>query len=86
MSIENWRKGKWTSLDWKRFWLHLPIGMLCAWLIYSLGAVGIIASVGFMFYEFLEDWRIEDLSFKDMLGFLWGFLSVSAVLSIVTLF
>jgi len=83
MSIEDWRKGKWAKSDFIRFWLHFPVGVICSWLVYSLGAVGVIASVGFMFYEALEDWKINDLSFKDMLGFLWGFISLSIILSLL---
>ncbi len=85
MSIQEWREGKWTKQDWKRFWMHFPVGIICAWLVYQSPPLGIIASVGFMFYEVLEDWRIKDLSFKDMLGFLWGFIATATILQILKL-
>jgi len=83
MSIENWRKGVWEKGDWVRFWLHFPVGVICAWLVFQVPFTGFIASLGFMFYEILEDWRIADQSYKDMLGFLWGFISVSLIFSIL---
>ena len=85
MSIKEWRQGKWSKSDWKRFWMHLPIGVICALLVYYLPTIGILATVGFMFYEVLEDWKINDLSFKDMLGFLWGFIGTGIALSVVLL-
>lgn len=85
MSIRDWRKGIWSKDDWKRFFMHFPVGVICAWLVFQIPAIGIIASIGFMFYEVLEDWRIKDLSFKDMLGFLWGFIFTSLALVIMNL-
>ena len=82
MSIEDWRRGKWTGQDFLRLWMHFPVGVICAWLVFAHPMAGLVAALGFMFYEVLEDWRIKDLSFKDMLGFLIGFISASLLLSL----
>jgi hypothetical protein len=29
-------------------------------------------AVGFLIYEILNDWRIKDHSYKDVLGYLYG--------------
>lgn len=62
-----------NSSDLKRAALHFPVGMLAIWLTIILPLAGVIFTVGFMFYETLEDWRIADLSYKDMFGFLCGY-------------
>jgi hypothetical protein len=84
--IDNWRKGIWSKLDWKRFWIHFVVGIVCAWLVYSQSLSGIILSIAFFFYEAIEDWRIQDMSFKDVLGWLWGFGILSLLLSILLFF
>jgi hypothetical protein len=83
MTIEEWRGGKWSKQDWIRFWLHFFIGLVCAWLVFDKMAHGIILSFAFLAYEAFEDWRINDLSFKDVLGFLWGFGVLSLLISIL---
>lgn len=63
----------------KRLLLHLPVGALTAWLLGQALGLGAIFFVAFMIYELSEDWRIRDLSYKDIAGFLWGF-AIAAVL------
>ena len=58
--------------DFIRGLMHFPVGLFAAWLICVTPLVGVLFAVGFMFYEALEDWRIDDLSYKDMFGFLIG--------------
>ena len=82
-NIESWRAGIWTKLDWKRFWLHLPVGIVCAVLAYYLPILGILAFIGFLTFEIIEDWRISDFSFKDVLGFNCGFIATSLALLIL---
>ena len=79
---DDWRRGIWSSLDWKRFWLHFFVGIVCAFLIERNPTSGIIMSLAFFFYEFMEDWRINDMSFKDVLGWLWGFGILSLTIEI----
>lgn len=85
MNIDKWRSGKWTRLDWIRFFLHLPVGALCSFLCYVLPVHGVTASVVFLAYETLEDWRIADNSFKDVLGFAWGFSAVAAAYALAVI-
>lgn len=80
MSIKEWRQGKWSGQDWKRFWMHFPVGTACAWAILSplkddwrITVAGVVFTFIFIVYEAFEDWRIGDLSFKDILGLAWGF-------------
>ena len=74
-----------TKLDWERFWIHLPLGIVCALLAYYLPVLGILAFVGFLIYEVIQDWRIHDLSFKDVLGFTSGFIATGVILAILKL-
>ncbi len=68
------------SRDLKRFLLHLPAGVLAAVLCdYSWG-LGIPFFAGFLTYQVVEDWRICDSSYKDILGFLTGFGATAASL------
>ena len=73
-NVEDWREWRWTKLDWKRFWMHFPVGIICALLTNELTVVGVMATVSFLVYEVWECFRIYDLAHKDILGFLWGFI------------
>ena len=71
--------------DIRRALLHAPVGVLAAWLCFSLSAIGTPFFIGFLVYEIVEDWRIKDRGYKDILGFLWGFAVTGAVLIGMTL-
>lgn len=75
-----------SRLDWVRCFIHLPVGCVAALLTWGLGGQGIIFSVGFMFYEALEDWKISDCSYKDMFGFLIGYGVTSGCILISQIF
>lgn len=62
----------------KRFLQHFPVGALAAWLCFQCWAVGIPFTVVFLVYEVVEDWRIRDYGYKDVLGFASGFGAIAA--------
>ncbi len=74
-----WERTK-DSFSKHRFLIHLPVGVLAAWLCYYSWAVGIPFVVAFLTYQVIEDWRIKDRSYKDALGFLFGFGATAASL------
>lgn len=58
--------------DLVRAAIHFPVGVFAAWLATFCPTVCLVFALGFLFYETLEDWRIEDRSYKDIFGFLTG--------------
>ena len=56
----------------KRAALHIPVGILTAILLHGAPVVGVMFAAGFMFYEVLEEWRIKDRSYQDVIGYLVG--------------
>ena len=62
------------SKDFRRAAIHFPVGIIDAVIFQFIGQFAGV-TFGFLFvfgYEALEDWRIQDRSYKDVLGFLWG--------------
>ena len=62
-----------TRHDWARFWLHLPVGVVAAFLTIWKPAVGGSFTFIFVSYEILNDWRKHDNSYKDVYGFAVGY-------------
>jgi len=52
--------------------LHLPLGLLTCLLGYIGWWLALIFASSFLVYELNEDWRISDLAYIDIKGFLWG--------------
>jgi len=74
-----------TKHDWLRFWLHLPVGVVCALLTYWHAPLGISGTMIFVTYEIMNDWRKADNSYKDVYGFCWGYIGAGCVLAIMAL-
>ncbi len=51
-----------------RFWMHFPIGVLAAVGTFLEPAWGITLFAGFLAYEFIQEWRKKDHSYKDVIG------------------
>ena len=66
-----------SLLDVWRVCLHFPVGVFAGWLIFELPVLGVVFSVGFLTYEIVEDWRIADRGYKDIMGFLVGMAVIS---------
>lgn len=62
-----------TKLDLIRAIIHFPVGMFAAWLLLIHPPTGMAFTFSFIAYEFINDWRKHDNSYKDIYGFLWGF-------------
>lgn len=58
--------------DVLRALLHFPVGVYAAWMMSIDGVSALAFVLVFLAYEAMEDWRIRDRSFKDILGFAWG--------------
>lgn len=72
-----------TKQDIIRAALHFPVGMFTAWLGTINPVVCAVFGAGFLVYEALEDWRIKDLSYKDVFGYLIGIGAGSVILYLV---
>jgi len=69
--------------DKKRLLLHVPIGVICAFLTFFEPLTGLLATAGFFLYEINEDWRIRDEAYVDVLGWLYGFVG-TAIAFVIT--
>lgn len=58
--------------DFKRFAIHIPIGMFQSWLTHKNATAGVLFALGFMFYEINEDWHLRDGAYIDIQGALAG--------------
>jgi len=56
----------------KRFWLHIPAGVANAGAYALHPVIGLGITVGFLGYEYIQEWRKNDNSHKDVVGWLWG--------------
>ena len=56
----------------KRLWGHVPVGLVnvAFYIINPLWGLGF--TIGFLAYEFIQEWRKVDHSHKDVIGWLWG--------------
>jgi len=60
--------------DLKRVLMHIPHGLGSALLFLIFGPHPMyLFAIGFFFYEWIEDWRIEDHAYHDLRGWLIGF-------------
>jgi len=76
VSNEQWRKGKWTRLDWTRFFLHLPVGAIQIVAFLAGNGIGFAFLIMFIVYELNEDIvHLKDCAFKDIIGWLFGFVA-----------
>lgn len=64
---------RWSKSDWKRFWLHLPVGFVGAWFTWEMPVAGVMFTVYFLAYEVLNDWKKDDKSYKDVIGAVAGY-------------
>jgi hypothetical protein len=58
------------------FWrlvIHIPHGFIAGVFTPFSPVSGIVYSVGFMYYQYIEDWRIADHSYLDFRGWLVGY-------------
>jgi len=60
------------SKDLRRVLLHVPLGILTAFLTYTHWALGLIFTISFLAYEHNEDLHTKDQMWKDLKGYLWG--------------
>ncbi len=67
-----------------RFWLHFPVGVLCAWLFTVNPILAVLNAVSFLVYEVLNEWRKADHSYKDVVGFCFGLAVGSIILGILS--
>lgn len=65
--------------------MHFPVGVFTAWLATFNPVICLVFGFGFLFYEGIEDWRIIDRSYKDVLGYLIGIGVGSFTLYLVAL-
>jgi hypothetical protein len=56
-------------IDWERFWMHVPHGIGIGFFTLAHPALGIGFLVVVCFYQLIEEWRIHDLSYKDVAGY-----------------
>lgn len=63
--------------------LHIPIGMVMAWLCLENAWAGIGLVLIFLVYEWTEDWRTNDHAWKDLFGALVGFTVIALLGSII---
>ena len=70
------------SKDNKRLLQHIPPGIVSAVLCYELPLIGALSFVGFWLYEFIQEWRKADKSYKDCIGFLDGFTGTAILIVI----
>jgi hypothetical protein len=67
-------KFRWS--DTIRWAIHLPMGAILAHMVMRVNPLaGLAATVLFIAYEALEDWRVADRSFKDIFGTLVMFVA-----------
>ena len=70
----------------KRFWIHMPVGVLNA-AVYALNPlIGLGATVGFLGYEYIQEWRKNDNSHKDVIGWLWWLYVGVVILGVIVCF
>ena len=68
----------------KRYMLHIPHGALAAILLATPGLelLGIAWVALIAVYQFLEDWRINDMSYLDFRGYMIGYAVVAVAVVI----
>lgn len=56
-----------------RFIIHIPHGFISGLFIPFSACAGITYAIFFMFYQYIEDWRIKDHSYLDCRGWMLGY-------------
>jgi len=56
----------------ERLLLHVPVGLLAAWFVDKRPVAGAVFAFSFLSYEFIQEWRKADKSFKDVIGYVIG--------------
>lgn len=69
--------------DWKRLWMHFPIGAIAALVQLVDVVTGLTILALTITYEAFNDWRKHDESYKDILGIVWGYAWVAVIIIIV---
>lgn len=54
----------------KRLLIHVPVGILNAYFYPELSGLGF--TIAFLGYEYIQEWRKQDNSHKDVIGWLYG--------------
>lgn len=63
---------------------HLPHGLFTVFAAVEVHWVlALLFGIGFMFYEFLHEWRLKDKSYDDMAGWLIGVVIGSIIYRII---
>jgi hypothetical protein len=62
--------------------MHVPAGIFSAVLMSGWPLAGAALFAGFLVYEIVEDWRISDHSYKDVVSYLYGFGGTAAAIAI----
>ena len=58
--------------DWLRLAMHLPVGLFPIWVYSWEKPLGLTLLAAVLIYEAFNDWRKCDMSYKDVLGIVWG--------------
>ena len=69
--------------DDKRFWMHIPVGIIAVLTIIVSPVAAVMLLVTFLVYQVMEDWKIGDHSYIDINGFMAGIFAGIAILAIV---
>jgi RsiW-degrading membrane proteinase PrsW (M82 family) len=86
-----------TKEEWLRLLIHLPHGIIAAWWLFgfpipflssikpSLESViaGFVLLFIFIAYQFIQEWREKDGSWRDVVGICWGFVVTGSILGIL---
>jgi len=57
----------------KRFLMHFPVGVINSFVLVVVPLGGIACLLAFLGYEYIQEWRKVDHSYKDVYGFVSGF-------------
>ena len=60
--------------EWHRLLIHTPWGLLAIGLYLLDPLIAAVACLMELGYEFINDWRKHDKSYKDVVGIVWGIL------------
>lgn len=74
-----------TKHDWKRFWLHFPVGVFGAGVLWINATAGAVFCLSFLAYEIIQDWSAtpaEGRSYKDIIGYCFGLGVMSAIMGV----
>jgi RsiW-degrading membrane proteinase PrsW (M82 family) len=86
-----------TKEEWIRLLVHLPQGMVAAWWVFGfaipflapieLSLRSVLAGFALLFvfiaYQFIQEWRKKDGSWRDVVGICWGFVLTGSILGIL---